>query len=157
MQVGLWDKRNQSAKQEIENQGTHMTNPLHIKLKRTENTNSTKHRDWLHVLRKSFKSCLVNNTRRVTWRHEHRYHDKKTGESGSFTEFPEPVGWLKNLGWEDTFRQIHDRCDARAKKRVSWHVWTTFSYIGTTLMVCRNALKDINETWYASCIYRLSD
>ena len=30
-------------------------------------------------------------------------------------------------------------------------------YIGTTLMVCRNALKDINETWYASCIYRLSD
>ena len=38
----------------------------------------------------------------------------------------------------------------------------TFSYIGymyirTTLMVCRNALKDINETWYASCIYRLSD
>jgi hypothetical protein len=38
-----------------------------------------------------------------------------------------------------------------AKKRVSWHVWTTFSYIGymyigTTLMVCRNALKDINET-----------
>ena len=23
-------------------------------------------------------------------------------------------------------------------------------------MVCRNALKDINETWYASCIYRLS-
>jgi hypothetical protein len=42
------------------------------------------------------------------------------------------------------------------------HVWTTFSYIGymyigTTLIVCRNALKDINETWYASCIYRLSD
>ena len=30
-------------------------------------------------------------------------------------------------------------------------------YIGTTLMVCRNALKDINETWYASCIHRLSD
>ena len=24
-------------------------------------------------------------------------------------------------------------------------------------MVCRNALKDINETWYASCIYRLPD
>jgi hypothetical protein len=24
-------------------------------------------------------------------------------------------------------------------------------------MVCRNALKDINETWYAFCIYRLSD
>ena len=49
-----------------------------------------------------------------------------------------------------------------AKKRVSWQVWTTFSYIGymyigTTLMICRNALKDINETWYASCIYRLSD
>ena len=32
-----------------------------------------------------------------------------------------------------------------------------YMYIGTTLMVCRNALKDINETWYASCIYRLSD
>jgi hypothetical protein len=50
----------------------------------------------------------------------------------------------------------------RKKNRVSWHVWTTFSYIGymyigTTPMVCRNALKDINETWYASCIYRLSD
>jgi len=29
-----------------------------------------------------------------------------------------------------------------------------YMYIGTTLMVCRNALKDINETWYASCIYR---
>jgi hypothetical protein len=29
-------------KQEIENQGTHMTNPLHIKLKRTDNTNSSK-------------------------------------------------------------------------------------------------------------------
>ena len=24
-----------------------------------------------------------------------------------------------------------------------------YMYIGTTLMVCRNALKDINETWYA--------
>jgi hypothetical protein len=23
-------------------------------------------------------------------------------------------------------------------------------YLGTTIMVCRNALKDINETWYAS-------
>ena len=42
-------------------------------------------------------------------------HDKKTGENGSFTEFPGPVGWLKNLGWEDTFRQIHDRCDPQKK------------------------------------------
>ena len=50
-------------------------------------------------------------------------------KTGLFTEFPGPVGWLKNLGWEDAFRQIHDRCDPR-KKRVSWHLWTTFSYIG---------------------------
>jgi hypothetical protein len=35
-------------------------------------------------------------------------------KNGSFTEFPGPVGWLNNLGWEDTFRQILDRCYHRA-------------------------------------------
>jgi ABC-type uncharacterized transport system permease subunit len=95
------------GQQEIKNQGTHMTNPLHIKLKRTDNTNSTKNREW------SLGHISANS-------------------------------WLM---WS-------------AKKRVSWQVWTTFSYIGymyigTTLMICLNDMKDINETWYASCIYRL--
>jgi hypothetical protein len=93
------------------------------------------------------KSCFVNNIRRVKWRHEHLYrfdtdiyinltaissfvHDTGTWvENGSFTEFPGPVGWLKNLGWEDTFRQIHDRCDRQKKTRVSWHVYLLIAYI----------------------------
>jgi hypothetical protein len=55
-----------------------------------------------------------------------------------FTEFPGPVRWLKNLGWEDTFRQIHDRCDPQ-KKRASWRVWTTFSYMGRSHNYGRNS------------------
>ena len=80
-------------------------------------------------------------------------------KTGHLPNFRDPSGDWKISGERTHFGKFMT-CVTR-KKRVSWHVWTTFSYIGymyigTTLMVCRNALKDINETWYASCIYRLS-